>query len=508
MHINAVNIKFTPHPFPRKRLHSAREYAILSAGDSFLQKAGRHMMKQQAQRMITTKDTVGYALGDAGGQLIFGLLGVFLTMFYTDVLGITPTQVAVLMLFTRIWDGVNDPIWGAVVDRLKPGRHGRFRPWLLWGSFPLAASALIMFSNPGLGRWNVLWAYFGYIVYDMSYTMVNVSYGSLASVISPLERDRSTLSIARSAGSGVGALPAAILLPLFVFGKNADGSSFLDSKKLLASVAVLAGLSVAVLAASFLLTKERVAPEQARKPELRKTFRALLRNRPFLMLCLTTMLMIAVQMYTAPMNSYLFKDYFRQPNMITLYSVFTYAPMALLLPVLGSLAARFGKKELCAAGLLFGTLAYTLAYFARTQNAYVYLGFCLLSGLGMTFLVMEVWALVTDVIDYQGLLSGQREEGTAYALFSFTRKLGHTAAGSGSALLLGYIGYDGALSAQSARTVSGMYTAATLVPAVALALMFLVLTFGYPLGKAKLREMHAQMAAKGEEAGKVKIMVD
>jgi len=457
--------------------------------------------------MITMKDTVGYALGDAGGQLTFGLVGVFLTMFYTDVLGIAPAQIAVLLFLARIWDGVNDPIWGSIVDRLKPGKLGKFRPWVLWGSFPLAASALIMFSNPGWGNaGNLFWAYLGYVAYDMSYTVMNVSYGSLASVISPLERDRSALSVARSAGAGVGALPGAVLLPLFVFSKNSDGANYLDSKKLFTCVLILAGISLAVFVASFLMTKERVTPEAEQKLELRRTFKALLRNRPFIMLCIASMLLIGVQMYVSPLNSFLFKDYFRQPNMITLYSVFTYAPMALLLPFLGRLVGRFGKKELCAAGLLFGSLAFAAIYFLQTTSVYVYLGFCFLSGIGMTFLIMEVWALVTDVIDYQSLLSGQREEGTAYALFSFTRKLGQTAAGSGSAVILGYIGYDGKLAVQSARAISGMYTAATLVPAIAMGIMFLVLTFGYPLNKARLAEMHEQMAARGMAAGKVKVV--
>ena len=460
----------------------------------------------ELKRMITAKDTIGYALGDASGQFIFGLIGVFLSMFYTDVLGITPVQLALLMLLARLWDGINDPIWGAIVDRLKPTRHGRFRPWVLWGSFPLAASAIMMFSNPGWGNLNIVWAYLGYVAFDMSYTVVNVSYGSLASVISPLEDDRASLSGARSIGAGLGGLPAAVLLPMFVFSKNAQGANYLDGRKLLSCVAVLAALTLVAAFASFYMTKERVAPPaEEQKPQLKKTFRTMLRNRPFLMMCLASMLLIATQMYISPINSYLFKDYFRRPELITLFSVFTYAPMLILLPFLGKLTRRFGKKEICTAGALFGAVAYAAAFFLRTENVYLYLGMCLLSGLGLTFFIMEVWALATDAIDYQTLLSGQREEGTAYAVFSFTRKLGHTAAGSGSALLLKFIGYDGKLAMQGPATISGMYTAATLVPAITMLLLFLVLAFGYPLGKAKLREMHEQMDARDIELGKINL---
>ena len=101
--------------------------------------------------LITARDTFGYALGDLGCQLTFGLIGAFLTMFYTDVLGITMAKVAVLMLAARLFDASTDPLWGAFVDRVKQSRHGRFRPWLLWGAAPLAVTAVLMFTNPGLG---------------------------------------------------------------------------------------------------------------------------------------------------------------------------------------------------------------------------------------------------------------------------------------------------------------------------------------------------------------------
>jgi len=464
-------------------------------------KKALYLGKVKTDRMIGAKDTIGYALGDAGGQLTFGLVGVFLTMFYTDILGITTTQIAVLMFVARLWDGISDPIWGYLIDHIKPSKFGRFRPWLFWGSFPLAVTAVILFADPGLGsqRWNLVWAYFGFIAYDIAYTVVNISYGALASVVSPLESDRASLSTFRSAGAGVGALPGAVILPLIVFSRDALGNSYLNSRSLFLSVIGLAALSLLVLLASFLMTKERVPPKAAQNLQLRKTLGALIRNRPFIMLCITSMLLIGMQMYIAPINSYLFKDYFNQPEMIAMYSLFTYMPMALALPVMGKLVRRFGKKELCAAGLLFGALVFAAMFFIQTQNIFVYLALCFLSGVGMTFLIMQIWALVTDTIDFHFLLSGgQREEGTVYALFAFTRKLGQTAAGTGSALLLGMVGYDGLQAVQTAETVSGLYTLATLVPAIAMGLMFLVLTFGYPLNKAQLQEMRAELDLTAE----------
>ena len=130
----------------------------------------------------------------------------------------------------------------------------------------------------------------------------------------------------------------------------------------------------------------------------------------------------------------------------------------------------------------------------------VYLGVCFANGLGTTFFSMEVWALITDVIDYQELLSGQREEGTVYSMVNFVRKLGHTAATSGGALLLKSIGYETSAAgqvAQTAQVAAGVYRMATLVPAIASALMFALLAFAYPLTKKRLVEVREERIARG-----------
>ncbi len=116
--------------------------------------------------------------------------------------------------------------------------------------------------------------------------------------------------------------------------------------------------------------------------------------------------------------------------------------------------------------------------------------------MGQTFLVLEVWALVMDVIDYQELLSGRREEGTSYAFFSFTRKLGQTAAGAGSSALLALIGYDVSKVdiGQNQQVLERLYDITTLIPAIVLLIMFIILTFGYKLSKSRLEELQVQLA--------------
>ena len=155
------------------------------------------MAETTATHGIKARDKIGYALGDMGGILTFSLVNSFLTMFYTDILGIANASITVLMLIARIWDAVNDPMWGAFIDSRKPTRFGRFRPYILGASLPLAVSAFLMFLKiPGLSeKQYLIYAYITYIFYGMMYTGVNIPFGSLASVITDDEVERSSLSM-------------------------------------------------------------------------------------------------------------------------------------------------------------------------------------------------------------------------------------------------------------------------------------------------------------------------
>ena len=463
---------------------------------------------------IKFKDKVGYALGDAGGLLTFSLIGAFQNKFYTDVLGISPGKILVLILIARIWDAINDPLWGAFIQSRKPSPKGQFRPWILGFSIPLAVSAALMFLKiPGWSETKYLvYAYVTYIAYGMMYTAVNIPYGSLASVVTDDELERSSLSMWRSIGAGVGGLPGTIVLPMIVYtvvGKYPNGTNIqvLDGTKLFWCVLVLSAVSVLVYFAHYKMTKERVAPQKKIKDKNHNaiaTLKDLSKNRAFIMLCIASMLLIAFQFYYQSTYMYLFTDYFGKSGLYAMVSICTYLPMAIFIPIMNKLIVKFGKKELCAVGMAFATVAVVLQYILKgvivpTNPAapYIFLGLTFLSGLGQTFLVLEVWALVMDVIDYHEVRTGKREEGMAYALFSFTRKLGQTLAGVGLNALLAAIAYDGTITQNggklSADVIENLYKISTIVPAIMLALMAIVLFFGYDLSKKKLAEIHEEL---------------
>ncbi len=468
---------------------------------------------------IKLKDKVGYALGDAGGLLTFSLIGAFQNQFYTNVLGIDPKYIVVLILIARIWDAINDPLWGAFIQSRKPRPQGQFRPWILWFSVPLAVSAAFMFLKvPGWSETKYLvYAYITYITYGMMYTAVNIPYGSLASVITDDELERSSLSMWRSIGAGVGGLPGTIILPMIVYttiGKYPNGvaQKQLDGNKLFWCVLILCVISVGVYFAHYKMTKERIAPQKKIKDKNHNaiaTLKDLSKNRAFIMLCIASMMLIAFQFYYQSTYTYLFTDYFGKPGLYAMVSICTYLPMAIFIPVMNKLIVKFGKKELCAVGMAFATCAVLIQFFIKDTSLadptnkiapYVFLGLTFLSGLGQTFLVLEVWALVMDVIDYHEVRTGKREEGMTYALFSFTRKLGQTLAGVGLNALLAVIHYDVDATKNGELlkpdVISNIYKISTIVPAIMLAIMAVVLFFGYNLSKSKLAEVHEELKAR------------
>lgn len=163
---------------------------------------------------LKTKDYIGYAMGDTACCLVFGLVTSLLQKFYTDIFHLQPLFIMLMFIGARIWDAINDPIMGRICDSVKLTKWGRYRPWFLWAAIPLVASSILMFVKwPGL-TYDVnpvgtcIYATVTYIMFGMSYTMLQIPYGGLASVVTTDEKERTKLSVFRSIGAGIGGTPS------------------------------------------------------------------------------------------------------------------------------------------------------------------------------------------------------------------------------------------------------------------------------------------------------------
>lgn len=172
---------------------------------------------------IGIKEGIGYMLGDAGNLFVLTYVSSFLKVFYTDVLKIATDKVATLFLVSRLWDAVNDPMWGTIVAKRRPNKDGKYRSYLKWLAIPLALSQLVCFIDVRAitnKQWALLlFAYVTYIAFGMLYTGMNVPFGSLASVITDDPDGRTLLSTFRSIGGGIGGAAPLLLAPFIIYTK-------------------------------------------------------------------------------------------------------------------------------------------------------------------------------------------------------------------------------------------------------------------------------------------------
>lgn len=447
---------------------------------------------------IDTRDKIGYAMGDLASLLVFGLVQSVLQKYYTDVLGIGVVSIMVMFIIARVWDAINDPLWGRIIDRIPPAPDGRYRRWLKTLAVPVALSAVLMFVKiPGLSEGGYLaYAYVTYILFGMLYTGINIPYGSLAQVITSDDRERSSLSVFRSIGSTFGAMPAMLLIS-FCYVKNENGTSVMSYGKILTGAAVIAALSVAAYLLCYRWTTERVPtkPAPKEKGQTWKVIKILLHSRPYMAVCLVGMLFLAAQMFSQSYNTYLFNYYFNAPGLSMMPTVCQYLPVAVIMLFAGKLGARFGRREVCAYGMLMAGVCNLALYLVGGTNVWMFLAVCLLSGVGNAFIFLLVWAIATDAIDYNEVSYGLHDEATSYAFFTFMRKLGQTIAAILVNMALLRIGYtDNVLNTANITggTLDMMFTDSVLIPAVLYFLIFVILRFMYPLGREKIAQLQKE----------------
>ncbi len=483
--------------------------AVLRSDKMENESVSRTLPQDSHPNKIGIKEGIGYMLGDAGNLFVLTYVSSFLKVFYTDVLKIKTESVANLFLFTRLWDAINDPMWGAIVAKRKPSKHGKFRGYIKACAIPLAISELLCFFNISTftsKQWILLlFAYITYTSFGMLYTGMNVPFGSLASVITDDPDGRTLLSTFRTIGGGIGGAAPLLLAPYLIYTKvkNPDGTTYnvANANGMFIFAVAMAVLAIIFYFACFANTKERVPSEAEPKVDIKKTYGAMLKSKPFVILALSGIL-ISGQLQFASLNQYLYKNYFCNTNLSVLGTIAQYLPMAIMIPFVPKLVKKYGKKELSAFGSFFSALAAILTYVIKpaADKPYIFIALLFMIGFGYSFVSITNWAVVADVIDYQEYITGEKNESAIYAVYTFCRKLGQTAADYGGLKLLAKIGYDTSMAnAGFVEGVSqGILKVCTGISAITYTLIF-VLYVIFPLTKKKLEPIYKYVRETNSE---------
>ena len=457
---------------------------------------------------LTKKHWFGYMFGDWGGCMTFTLMASIFSMYCTNVLGINPTVMGVLTIVWTIWDAINDPMMGALMDKAfakNQNKRGKFRPWILRSTPLLAITAIALWTVPTfLDGIPLLVALFSLkILYEGSYTMFNIPMGSLLSAMSTNDSERASLSSARGVGSMFGNMIPGMIGPV-VIGMFGDTKS---TGYMITGVAMaIIGFVICLL--HYVFTEERtVVAAETKAEDIKFTdiFNVVKKNRPFLALCVHGICICTMQYLVQNISMYMYSAVYHDVTYQTIGSALSSPFMIGSMIAVPFMCKKLGLEKLIRYSLLIGGgicgILFAMHIFMEV-NPLVH-GVILGIGSGMAMVSIQMqWGLVGEAIDYNEYITGKRTEGSIYGTFNLSRRIGQTVGLGFSFFALDWIGYNPELLTQSAGTIFGFKALCVLTPAIFILGSWAAFKFIWnitPEVRAKMSEQKAALAQEQAE---------
>jgi len=402
----------------------------------------RKQLNQDATqpRKFGIRDSIAYAAGDLGCNMSFALKST-MAIFWTQVMGLGLWYSA-LLIVVQVWDAINDPLIGSIIDADKRQykRRNKFLQYIWFGSIGLiVGGALCFIPAPGLDNWAKIIIFIaGYVIWDAFYTIANVPYGSLLSLISDKPEDRASLSAWRSVGSMVGNMVPMVILPFIIY----DANDNLIGNRVFLAALIMGVLGFICFQFMIKNTTIRVSTdiqvsEEKEKFNVLVAMKNFLKNRPAVGATLAAMGMFIGMQGAATCIAVVFQTYFDNAQIQGVVQLFAMIPIVLFTPLARKMVVKFGKKELSAIGAICYIVGALGLFIITPENKGLDLALYVISqlicSLGMGIYSTVSWAMMGDAIDYNEWKTGKREEGVVYSLHSFFRKL---AQGVGPAVAL------------------------------------------------------------------------
>lgn len=459
--------------------------------------------KDIEQPKLKFKEKLSYGLGDLGDGLMFDMGQIYLLKFYTDILGISAFYGGLVFLISKIFDAFVDTGVGTIVDsRKKIGPKGKFRPFILYGTLPLAIITVITFLSPDLSHTGkIAWAFGTYMLFNLAYSVVNIPYGSLSASMTLNADDRTQLSVFRNLGSQGAIFVAGIVVVPMV---NLFNSHTLGYPVVVAALAIVGVLLHLIC---YKNVKERhVKLEPKEKGEIREqpvkkdsgnAFAGVLKNGAFAALAIFTLLSIMALFLKQSSQLYYFQYVLNEPNFVGLVSTLNFISLIPALIFTTYLSKKFGKKMTAIIGIAGFVVCEFLNYFFFGEQ---HISFLTVNTFSNFFLVIPTtvsWAFIADVVEYGQWKTGKRTEGIIYSSYSFTRKLSQALAGFVPGLALTLIGYQPNV-AQSAGTLEGLRILFFVIPGSISLIALIIFFFTYPLTDKRHKQIVKELTLRDE----------
>ena len=454
------------------------------------------MNKSNQIKPLTARHRIGYALGDFGGCMTFGLMTAFTTRYYINVALIDTAVISVMTLIWKLFDALANPFVGVMLDRsfaASGGKRDKFRPWILRMAPMLSVCAILVFTAPGWvdGMGRIVVAFTTYLMYEAVYAIHVIAFAGLISGMAVNDDERSKLSAARGIGGTLGGILPQVLFPRIIEFFEKDPQQGYG-----VGVTVCAAIGLVLCMGCYALTEERnAASRSVNAAPIRVSDIAvvLTKNRAVLALCIHGMLQGVLMSVSGSLGTYMYADVLGRLSLMSTAAILSMPVTILFMSFAPKFSGKLGSERLLRGSLLIGAALYVglfAAHALTTVNVWVHIGWnAVASGFANLSNMMQ-WGMLGESIEYNEYLTGKRTEGSINGTFNMLRRLGQGVGAATGVAILGLIGYDAAAAVQSAGTILGIKALSLLFPALCALGSWLVFRFVWNI-TPELREKMA-----------------
>lgn len=488
---------------------------------------------------ISISEKIGYSLGDCSANLVFQMMVIYQTKFYTDVFGLEGAIAGSVMLIARIVDAFVDPTVGILSDKTQT-RWGKYRPWILWTALPFMVFYVLAFYNPGIEDKSLVAVYatISYTLLMTLYSFNNTPYASLGGVMTSDIKERNSITSIRFVAATIAQfIVQGLTLPLVGKFAGANGDK---GHGWLCTISLFAAIGFIFFIITFFSARERITPPASQKTDTRKDIRDVFHSIPWrAMFILTLFLFTTLAMWGSAMNYY-FENYVDANalytfldklglvaveanasfsyNILNAFGLIVNSPekayevgfgvfnmVGALVQFFGVillssfLANRYGKKRVFIFCLTLTAIFTALFYFPNETDIETMFVLNFLKSLAYAPTVPLLWAMIADVADHSEYVNYRRATGFVFAGVVFALKAGLGIGGAILGFLLSGFGYvSGAGTAQTESAIHGIILSSSLIPAATFFIGVIALYF-YPITKAYNEEMQAELTERRKQ---------